>query len=632
MHDAAGINAQPTVTARPLRRARWASAVALWVAIVGAPAQMRAADPQPYTLSIAPTDDTSLDQALDAASTLGTLRESGPVGPFALIVRARGDVERLMTVLNSYGFYDAKVSVSIDGRGLDDPGLVGALEAAPAAPPAEVKIAIATGPLFHIGKVSIDSTVPKRATEQLRLDPGAPAKAADVLDAGARMLAALQAQGFAFAKVPPPVATLEPAQHVLDIAFTVTTGPRVDVGPVDIAGLKSVNESYVRRRLLLRPGELYTPRAIEKARADLAALDVFSSVRVRAAERLEAQSQLPVTFEVQERPKHVVNLSAGWSTDQGATAGVSWTNRNLFGNAERLTLSANVSNLGGTAAVQPGYNVGAELALPDLGSRGQTLRTSVVALRQFLEAYDQTAFTAGTTLERPLFDGWIGSLGLSYEREEVTQEYVTREYTVFGLPVAMKRDASNNLLDPTQGWRVAASITPTLPIGAGSSTFLIAQVAGSTYLDLADFNLTAPGRSVLAVRGLAGGISGVGVFGVPPDQRFYAGGSNTVRGFRYQSIGPQFADGKPTGGTSVSAGSVEFRQRFGDNLGAVAFVDAGQIGTNSNPFGGQVRVGVGAGARYYTIIGPVRLDVAVPINREPGGDSFEIYLGLGQAF
>ncbi len=355
-------------------------------------------------------------------------------------------------------------------------------------------------------------------------------------------------------------------------------------------------------------------------------------MRVRAAERLAGQSQLPVTFEVQERPLHVVNLSAGWSTDLGATAGVSWTDRNLFGNAERLTLSATASNLGGTASVQPGYNIGAELAFPDLGSRGQTLRLSVVALRQFLQAYDQTAFKAGIGVERPLFDGWIGSIGTSYEREQITQEFVTREYTLFGLPIGLRRDASNSLLDPTQGWRVAANITPTLPVGAGSSKFLIAQIAGSTYLDLADFGLADPGRSVLALRGLAGGISGATVFEVPADQRFYAGGSNTVRGFRYQSIGPQFADGNPTGGTSVSAGSVEFRQRFGDSLGAVMFVDAGQVGTNSNPFSGQMRMGVGVGARYYTIIGPVRVDVAVPVNREPGGDSFELYLGLGQAF
>ena len=159
------------------------------------------------------------------------------------------------------------------------------------------------------------------------------------------------------------------------------------------------------------------------------------------------------------------------------------------------------------------------------------------------------------------------------------------------------------------------------------ATFFIMQAAASTY-----FDLSGNGRSVLAMRGLVGKIAGAGVFGVPPDQRFYAGGSSTVRGYRYQSIGPKFPDGEPTGGNAISAGSIEFRQRILDKFGAVGFVDAGQVGTNGVPFTSHWRIGAGVGVRYYTSIGPIRLDVAVPLNKEPHGDSFEIYIGIGQAF
>jgi translocation and assembly module TamA len=119
---------------------------------------------------------------------------------------------------------------------------------------------------------------------------------------------------------------------------------------------------------------------------------------------------------------------------------------------------------------------------------------------------------------------------------------------------------------------------------------------------------------------------------LPPDQRLYAGGSATVRGFAYQSIGPLFADGRPVGAKSVDAGTVEFRQRIGDDWGGAAFVDAGQASASGAPFNGEVRVGAGIGARYYTAIGAVRLDVAVPVTRVRGGDAFEVYIGLGQAF
>ena len=142
---------------------------------------------------------------------------------------------------------------------------------------------------------------------------------------------------------------------------------------------------------------------------------------------------------------------------------------------------------------------------------------------------------------------------------------------------------------------------------------------------------------MLAVRGLVGSISGANTFSVPPDQRFYAGGGGTVRGFRYQSIGPRFADNRPIGGTSIEVGSVELRQRFGTSYGAVAFVDAGQVGPSSTPFGGTgggVKVGAGVGARYYTSIGPIRADVAVPLNKDANQktDTVELYLGIGQAF
>jgi translocation and assembly module TamA len=119
---------------------------------------------------------------------------------------------------------------------------------------------------------------------------------------------------------------------------------------------------------------------------------------------------------------------------------------------------------------------------------------------------------------------------------------------------------------------------------------------------------------------------------LPPDQRLYAGGSATVRGFAYQSIGPLFPDGNPVGAKSVDAGTIEFRQRIGEDWGGAAFVDAGQASASGAPFNGPVRVGAGIGARYYTALGAVRLDVAVPLTRVHGGDAFEVYIGLGQAF
>ena len=182
-------------------------------------------------------------------------------------------------------------------------------------------------------------------------------------------------------------------------------------------------------------------------------------------------------------------------------------------------------------------------------------------------------------------------------------------------------------------------MTPTFSIGHPNTKFFITQATGSLYFDLHNigFNSTA-GRSVLALRALAGLAAGASEFSLPPDQRFYAGGSGTIRGYRYQAVGPLFPNGNPVGGTAIQAGTVEYRQRIGTNFGTAVFVDGGNVSKNLSPFNGQLRFGTGVGARYYTPIGPIRLDIAFPIQRRHGrdvqnpDDAFEIYIGLGQAF
>jgi translocation and assembly module TamA len=287
-----------------------------------------------------------------------------------------------------------------------------------------------------------------------------------------------------------------------------------------------------------------------------------------------------------------------------------------------------VTQLGGTSTTGIGYNGAASFIKPDFLQRDQSLQADLGAVKESLIAYDRQAITADLLLNRKFAEHWSGGIGLSAEQAQITQQGVTQDFTLLGLPVVAKYDDTNSLLDPTQGVRAAASITPTQPLtGPTTSPFVLMQVSGSTYLDLG-----RPGRSVLALRGLIGSAVGTSQFALPPDKRFYAGGSATVRGYRFQSIGPQFPDGDPQGGTGLVAGTVEFRQRIRDSYGAVVFVDAGQVSADGPLFSGTWGIGAGVGARYYTAIGPIRLDVAVPLNRLPESGSFQLYIGLGQAF
>jgi translocation and assembly module TamA len=606
--------------------ARWLAFLLIISASMALTKHLRAADPQPYTVTLKPTGDSALDAALQGSSTLISLQKTAPVGGFALSERARQDAARFETALNSFGYYKPAVITTIAGHRLDDPTLPAFIDAAPAKPPLEVAVSFDLGPRFRLGSVTISTKVPQDVPAHLDLKPGQPAMAADVLAAQTRLLNALRADGYPLAKVPTPVAILHLDQNLLDVDFQPESGPKADIGPISFTGLKDMHEPFVRQRLLLHQGEVYNPDAIEKARQDLMSLGVFSVVRVVPASAVDSNGQLPITFDFTERPLHAVDLGISYSTDLGINFNTAWHDRNLFGNAEQLNLTA-AAQLGGDAVIRPGYTVGAQFLKPDFLRRDQTLELDLTAVDQSLQAYEQDALMEKIALNRKLTPHWTVSLGLSGEQESILQEGVTREYNLVGIPATLKYDSTTSLLDPTKGIRAAFSLTPTESLGTPNSTFLIAQISGSTYLDL--FN---NGRSILALRGLVGQVSGASLFAVPADQRFYAGGSATVRGYRYQTLGPQFRDGLPTGGTAISAGTVELRQRIIGNYGFATFLDVGQVSTNGAPFANDWLAGAGIGARYYTSTGPIRVDFAVPLNKQPGGDSFEVYIGIGQAF
>ena len=610
-----------------------------------------AADPQSYRVDIASTGDGDLDATLKSTSDLQSLRTSAPVSPFGLIARARSDIDRFTTVLESYGYYQSGVTIKINGMPLKDSALRDALAAVPKGTDARVEVSFTLGPLYHLRKIEVDGELPESARGTLGLKPGEAAVASTVLAGGARLQGALQEQGYAFAKVDTPVAFEAVDEPALDLSFHVVTGPRVNLGEIHIEGQKRTHESVLRKALLLRTGEPYRASAVERGRRDLLALGVFGQVTVQVGTAVDGTGGVPVTFKVRERKRHAVTVNAAYSSDLGGSGGITWTDRNLFGNAEQLKIRASVIGLSGSGTTGAGYDTSAQFIKPDFLHRDQSLQLSVGALKQSLQAYDQTATTTGAIVTRKLSSIWSVSAGLTTTNEKIIQPVedvvdpqthevivpkTTYYYTLVALPLTVSYDSTDlptPLEDPRHGFRGSLTVTPTLAVGHPDATFVIEQIQLAAYFDLNKLLGTDPGRSVLAARALAGIAKGASEFSLPPDQRFYGGGSSTIRGYRYQSVGPVFAGTRdPIGGTEIEAASIEFRQRIAGNFGAAAFVDGGAVTAGSNGVPNDFRIGVGLGLRYYTPIGPVRLDVAMPTKRRSGDDSFEIYIGLGQAY
>lgn len=649
-----------------------------------------AADPQTYRVEIRPTGNKDIDATLSDVSSLVSLKKTKAVGAFALAGRVKGDYDRLQTAMDSFGYYNAKINIKLgagktlinndDSKKKDktetdihqvtqltnamdgsNPDLPNFITKIPDKTEAVIVVDIDKGDQYHLGKIELvenkpttqpvkdptsPNAKPKIVSEPVtltadqqkafNLKPGQVAVSADVVAAKGRLLTSLREDGHALAKISDPVAYLRPETKTLDIVYQVNPGPIVDLGNIDFRGLKKVNEDFVRKRLLLRDGQLYQPSKIESARQDLASLGVFSSIDATAATKLDVNGKLPLVLTFKESKRRSVSFEAGYSTDLGGRLGVRWSHRNLFGNAEKLNVAALATGLGGTAQRGLGYDIYADFTKPDFRRRDQDFNARIEAVKQRLYSYDQTALLVKGGLNRKINKRWRASVYLGAIQERIIQQHIKNDYTMINVPLAVRYDSTDldsPMMSPTHGMKGSVSVTPTTSFGDGTIFFAALEGSASTYLDLAKIGLTDPGDSVFAFRGTVGSIQGASRMNLPPDQRMYAGGTSTVRGFRFQGVGPQFPGTKyAVGGKAMDAGTVEFRQKITESIGAQAFVDAGQVSKTSMPFQGDLRVGVGAGGKYYTPLGPIRLDVAVPMNRPPRGDKFEVYISLGETF
>jgi translocation and assembly module TamA len=577
-----------------------------------------------YQVKFAPSGDAELDGLLKQTSALVALHGKVPPAPFALIGRAKADTAQFLIVLHSLGYDAGQVDITIDGKALTDPTLLTTLAAAPAQETATVEVTPQIGTQFHVGQVALHGLPPGFAPPPM-IKTGDVALAAPILDAAPELRLALQNDGYAFASVGTPLAVASLQTHTLNVTYSADPGPRVDIGRIAFSGLTRTDPDFLRRHIALRPGQRYSATAVAQARDSLLGLGVFSSVTA-VPEQAEGDTT-PITFRVIEQKRHAVSLSGAYASDTGVNISASWEDRNLFHHAETLTLSATANGLGGTGTTAPGYDLKGVFAKPDYYARGQVLSLSVEGLKESLTAYDRTAILLGASLSRPITAHTAIAFGPSFTSERVDQEGVTRTYVLLQFPITFTYNNTDNLLEPTHGVNAGLSLTPSTTVVGGSHFFLLAQGRAATYIPV-----ETAARGIIAVQIMVGSLLGATRFEVPPDQRYYAGGSGTVRGYSYQTIGPLFPDDTPEGGGAMDAVNLEFRQHVWGNFGVVPFVDAGQVSTTSAPFTGTIRVGAGLGARYYTGIGPIRLDVAFPIERTPGSGAFALYVGLGEAF
>ena len=610
----------------------------LWACLgpVPARAQPEAAPPVlAYRTEITPTGDGQLDAALAAASQLRQLQEQAPTDAAGLVARAAAEAARLRQVLDSEGYWAGETGVTLGGQ---DPSAAEAAEALAALPqPVAAAIRVQPGPRYRLRQVAVraPSAAEQAVLDQVAATPfgaaaGEPARAATVLAAEQALLERLLAAGHPLANLAQREVTVDHASQSMDVVWHLAPGPFARFAAPEVAGESRVNMAFLARQAAPLAGQPFSPAALERQRTALLGLGAFSTVRARAAASLGADGLLPVSFTVADRPRRALGGAVAYETNYGPSVRAWWEHRNLLGGAERLRLEAEVARIGvGNAgdAANMTYRLGGNLADPGVfGLADLTLQASSYYLRERLDAYDRDAITAAALFQRPLNPRLTLRAGPQLDLGAIGPPGGAQQpYQILGLLLGGRWDSTNNLLNPTQGWRLDGTLAPSLSLG-NAAPFLPLRVTGSGYWDI-----WGDQGSVLAARGSFGSLMGSGRSSVPRHLRYYAGGGGSVRGYDYQSIGPRDARNKPDGGASVVEASLEWRQHVHGDFGAVGFVDVGNVGSGGLP-GGALRVGAGLGLRYFTAIGPIRADVALPLVRQPGSSGYGLYLGIGQAF
>ncbi len=546
--------------------------------------------------------------------------------------RARTHLQRMTLALRSKGYYGASVAATIAGRPVEDPATLDMLEALPPDQKLSVAFVVETGPVFRMAKIDIQGAQDIER-KSMRLAPGDPADAAQILGAEEDVLVQLRKRGHALAAAGKRQVVVDHATKKVDVTYVFDSGPKAKMGPVTFGGSERVDMVFLQRRVPFKQGEPYDPDKVKNLRDRLGALGVFSAVRIKTAPELDANGELPLAVDLKDRPPRTIGFGTGYETRRGFWVNGYWLHRNLFGQAESVKLSAELNNIArgginGRSFGDTGFDVSAAFLKPDWWIAGQDATGKVEVLREILDAYRRRATAIQGGLDRRISHEWRVTAGFNLEYSVIERFGVTRNYQLLGFPLGVTWDRTDNELEPTRGFRLDAKVTPYLDFGEVGKPFAIVRLTGSTYVDV-----LGGGRTVLAGRVSVGSIPGVRTDAIPPDKLFYAGGGDSVRGFAYQSAGPRDAFFTPIGGASIFEGSVELRQRIGESFGVVAFVDAGSAYLSKFPdFALTPRIGVGVGARYYTDFGPIRVDVGFPVNRRPGDDHFGLYISLGQAF
>ncbi|WEK59471.1 MAG: autotransporter assembly complex protein TamA [Candidatus Brevundimonas phytovorans] len=562
--------------------------------------------------------DSELRRQLEQA--IGQV-EAAPANRFEARRRARAAMEAAQALLRSEGYYQPTLEDDVEGE--DKPVAI---------------VTVTPGRRFMLDETRVNwlAPVPDAVTQQvvtkdMALTPGEPGRAPDVLAAEGRIVAGLTREGYADAKAEPRRVVVDHATFTVQPNFNIASGALVRLDGLQVRTRGPTNPEWVAGLAPWKAGDRYDPEDVAELERRLLDTGVYDGVNVSLSplDQVTADGLRPVVVGLSDRPRSLLEAGATYSTAEGVGVDVFQTRFNRFGRAATVKYGLRFASIDS--------RLGGEVSLPHWRRPGRTLKLSSYLVNEQTDAYDRSAVSVNADLTQRIGKTSFFTYGLGVDAGQYTEnrfDPITQAPITFDRDLAIVTgrasafmDRSNDPLNPTTGFRLYVSAQPTAVTGEDTVLFLRTEGQATGYLPLQD-----GAKTVLAGRVRMGSIIGGEELTVPSDRLFYSGGGGSVRGYSYQSINPRLPDNTPRGGLSLFETSLEVRRDIGAKFQAVGFIDAGAIGFQETPNFNNLRYGAGVGVRYKLPFGPVRADIAIPLDKREGDSNFQLYISIGQAF
>lgn len=433
-------------------------------------------------------------------------------------------------------------------------------------------------------------------------------------------------KGYAYSQVEHEI-TADSTVDKANINWLINPGPLNHFGEVSIAGAERTPERLIRKQLAFKKGDLFSREDLNNSQAQIYQLGTFRIASIQAKYSDDQKDTIPIEINITEAPQHSIKFGVGYGREDRFRTFIDYQILNFTGGARRLHLFAKHSY------IEP-YRIEATLTQPAVFGPNSTLSLSPTVRKTKEVGYELFGYGANIKLQQKISSSFSASFNPYYENINLDTTSVAKiedidllkkSYSKSGVAIGALFDDTSPKFNPSSGWTVAVNTKANSTIISGKYPFLKYQAEIKRYQKISY-------TTVLAMK-LKGGMIHPVKDGkvIPVEERFFAGGSRSVRGWARQRLGPSDSNGRPTGGNSNIELSIEPRVKIYGPLSWVVFFDAGNVWTEAKDINPKdLRYSVGTGIRYDTPIGPVGIDFARPI--WDSSTKWQFHINIGHAF